>query len=112
MWHGGMDARGAAIDRATYYEELLDEQAESGLSVAEFAEEAGVSAATLYAWRRRLRGQGRTPKVLEVDVVDEESAASRSQAVTLHVDDRFRIELSGDFDEGALVRLLRVLDRC
>lgn len=97
---------------AAYYGELLAEQEGSGLSVTEFAEEAGVSAATLYAWRRRLRGRAGKAKLLEVDVIEGGSEASGSQFVTLEVDERFRIELPGDFDEDALMRLLGVLDRC
>ena len=37
-----------------WYGAALDDQATSGLSVAEYAEGIGVTAATLYQWRRRL----------------------------------------------------------
>lgn len=102
----------ASSELARYYAELLAEQEESGLSVSVFAEEAGVSAATLYSWRRRLGCRKEKPALVEVDVVRRTASASSPAGVTLHLDDRFRIELPSDFDEDTLLRLLRLLDRC
>lgn len=104
-------------EREEHYAILLDEQEESGLSVTAFAEEAGLSAATLYSWRRRL---GRaTPReggvaLLEVRVDDEEDdeVQETSGRMVVAMADGTRIELEADFDESALARLLSVLDRC
>jgi transposase-like protein len=52
-----MDGRRGSAGLAAHYAQLLAAQAGSGLSVTTFAEQAGVSAATLYSWRRRLRGR-------------------------------------------------------
>jgi transposase-like protein len=105
---------GAGSDLAKYYQELLEEQARSGLSVTEFAEGVGVSAATLYLWRRRLAGSANRAEVgdlLEVQVTDDESGG-RGRPMVLAIDGRLRIELEADFDAGALERLLRLLSRC
>jgi transposase-like protein len=104
-------------DLAEHYRALLAEQARSELSVTEFAGEVGLSAATLYAWRRRLSGsraQDREPgrELLEVQIADGERPAARPSPVVLTVDGRLRIELEADFDDGALERLLRLLSRC
>jgi transposase-like protein len=99
-------------DLAAYYDDLLEEQEDRGLSMAEFAEEVGVSAATLYSWRLRLRGQGQQAKLLEVDLVEGESRTRKQGAFTLKVSDRISLEVPSDFDEGALARLLGLLDRC
>jgi transposase-like protein len=102
-------------EREAHYASLLDEQEGSGLSVAAFAEDAGLSVATLYSWRRRL---GRaTPRdngvaLLEVRVDDEGEALEVPGRMTVEVADGTRIELEADFDESALERLLGVLDRC
>ena len=37
-----------------WYSAILEDQESSGLSVAEYADKVGLSAATLYQWRRRL----------------------------------------------------------
>ena len=42
---------------AGWYSAVLEEQASSGLSIAEYADELGVTATTLYQWRRRLGPQ-------------------------------------------------------
>ena len=54
-------ARHALVDRPAerskligWYRQALREQEASGLSVTAYAESIGVTAATLYAWRRRL----------------------------------------------------------
>lgn len=106
---------GGRSDLAEYYRGLLDEQAESELSVSEFAEEVGVSAATLYSWRRRLgdsAGEGEARDLIEVQVAGDEAVLRRGASIVLTVDGRLRIELEADFDDGALERLLRVLSRC
>lgn len=102
-----MDGQRGSEDLAAYYVELLEEQTESGLSVTAFAEQVGVSAATLYSWRRRLQGGGRRARLLEVEVVSEE----RREPMTLEVG-RFRIAVRPDFDDRALQRLVVALQRC
>ena len=105
----------ARTEREEHYATLLDEQEESGLSVVAFAEDAGLSAATLYSWRRRL---GRaTPRdsgvaLLEVCVDGDGEVDETSGRMVVATVDGTRIELDADFDESALERLLGVLDRC
>lgn len=106
---------GGRSDLAEYYRGLLEEQAESELSVSEFAEEVGVSAGTLYSWRRRLADfaeEGEAGDLIEVQVSDDEAVLRRGASIALRVDGRLRIELEADFDDGALERLLHVLSRC
>lgn len=109
-WDGGMDGGAGSEELAAYYAGLLEEQAVSGQSVTDFAEEAGVSAGTLYSWRRRLRSQSEGARLLEVDLV-EVPVETREERLALQVG-RFRIEVPSDFDEGALARLVRSLERC
>jgi len=99
-------------DLGEYYRALLEEQAESDLSVTEFAEEVGVSAATLYSWRRRLADLGEAKDLIEVQVTGDGVELQRGASITLMIDGRLRIELETDFDDGALERLLRILSRC
>ncbi len=103
----------ARTELEEHYAALLDEQEESGLSVSAFAEQEGLSAATLYSWRRRLRrstAQNSTVPLVEVCVDDEVDPPPVQMVVV--ISDGTRIELSPDFDESALERLLGVLDRC
>ena len=101
-------------DREAYYEVLLNGQEESGMSVAAFAKEMGMSAATLYSWKRRLgqpRG-GEGSALLEVCVRDEGKSTQLSGRMIVSLACGTRIELDADFDESALERLLGVVLRC
>jgi transposase-like protein len=111
--------RGGDDELAACYGELLELQEESGLSVARFAEHAGLTPATLYAWRRRL---GRRPARQEerlatalVEVVpteDDPRELGISGRMVLGLGRGLRVELDPDFDPKALERLLTVLARC
>lgn len=77
----------------------------SGLSVAAYARQAGVNEVTLRSWRRRLRARA------EGDVSFVEVAPTAPPSTLLVLEARgWRVEVPGDFDEQALVRLLGVLE--
>jgi hypothetical protein len=98
-----------------WYSSILDLQARSGLNMRDFAAGAGVSAWSLYQWRRRLSGAvGRhdepAPRLVEVAVAQKEP----SQADCLHVRLRcgHRVDVPSDFDSDGLRRLIEVLESC
>lgn len=101
-------------DLVRWYEALLERHAESGLSVAEFAARAGVSAWTLYQWRRRLsedtESQAASPRLVEVSVAP--AAEARSSGLAVELRSGHRIEVGGDFDGHDLKRLIGVLESC
>ena len=104
---------------ARWYAEALAEQAASGLSVAEYAEEVGVSASTLYEWRRRLarregEEQSRSPfGLVEVTIEGEQGASSRETGnLVVSLEGGRRIEVPRGFDGAELRRLVKVLESC
>ena len=48
-------ARQANEDRKQFWRNLIERQLASGLSIARFCEQAGVSANSFFVWKRRLR---------------------------------------------------------
>lgn len=97
----------------TYHRALLREQVRSGQTVRDFAADRGLSAATLYAWRRRLglthaRGGGR---LLEVAVTDSPATAA-GRGLRLELFGRHRLELPADLSDDELLRVLRALAAC
>ncbi len=65
------------VELGSWYASILEEQAWSGQSVTEFAAGAGISAWTLYEWRRRLSRavngrEAQTARLVEVAVVQKE----------------------------------------
>ena len=84
----------------------------SGESAAEFAAHVGVNAMTVCRWRRELRGAARQVSSAALAKIVEVRPARQP------ADDRFEVRLAGgrcvsvppSFDDGALERLLRVLE--
>lgn len=112
------DATGARPSRredlAAWYRSLLERQAASGLSVTDFAATAGVSAWTLYEWRRRLDDiashRGTTPQLVEVSVVS--SSPPTSAGISVELRSGHRLDVRAGFDDHELRRLIVVLESC
>lgn len=100
---------------AAWYESVLEEQEQSGLSVTEFAEEIGVTASTLYQWRRRLttpsrRTGGVASGLVRVQVARGGEALRGTLVVRLN--SGRGIEVPRGFDPEELSRLIEVLEAC
>jgi transposase-like protein len=99
---------------AAWYREALAAQESSGHNVSEFAEAIGVSAATLYLWRRRFAGSLPVPTtsrgLLEVQVGPGVDA--RRELFTVRLVDGNEIVVPAAFDADALRRILEVLQPC
>jgi hypothetical protein len=46
-------------EREMYWQDLIDRQGASRQSIADFCQDEGISTASFYAWRHRLRSPGR-----------------------------------------------------
>jgi hypothetical protein len=93
---------------------LLLELEESGETVVAFANRRGVSAQTVYGWKKRRKppGDQRSKREL-VRVMVAGSEPATSIAYELVLDGFGTIRVPSGFDEGDLVRLLRALrERC
>lgn len=111
------------FDRAGYYRGLLAEQKESGQSLKSFAASRGVSAWTLYGWRRRLglggkgkrrRGSKRAEakgSLLAVKVLGGVPIGEQYSFEVLVRGER-RIRVRGGFDADELGRLIALIEKC
>jgi len=102
---------------ARWYAEALADQVSSGLSVSEYANEIGVTASTLYQWRRRLTegsgGERQTRKPFGlVEVTIQEDSTAPGGTLVVRVGGDRRIEVPRGFDDADLRRLLTVLESC
>ncbi len=90
-------ARRSDSGRAAFWRELIERRRHSGLSVAQFCGEAGVSTASFYLWQRKLRGgsaarrQARpdrreTSQLVPVRIVPDAPASHSDSAGMLEVD--------------------------
>lgn len=100
---------------AAWYGAVLEEQAESGLSLNAYADLVGVSAWTLYDWRRRLERGEDAPAQQRTLVEVAVSAPAESSAPGLAVqvcDGRRTIVVPAGFDDEDLRRVVAVLESC
>lgn len=105
-----------------WYRSLLDEHEASGLSLAEFAEVAGVSTTSLVRWRRRLERTGgpaaRPHRLVEVHVADPgpppavPTSGQLDRPFTVHLAGERRIDVGAGFDAEELRRLVEALEAC
>ena len=102
-----------------WYSAALSAQAASGLSVTDYAELIGVTAATLYQWRRRLAAAGDDApapgNLVEVTIARPTPSAISSSRNNLLVrigDGRRSIEVPRAIEADDLRRLIAVLESC
>jgi hypothetical protein len=104
-------------DLPAWYAAALVAPAASGLSVADYAAEIGVTPVTLYQWRRRLeRDAGNKPtpgRLVEVTVARSTPPGSSSPNLIVRlVAGRRDIEVPPGFDSHDLRRLITTIEQC
>ncbi len=110
-------ARRAArtADLESHYSQLLASHASSGLSLRRFAALHGVSAWTLYGWRRRLSSKSTItpiaePQLIAVDVTRAQPGSASTYEIALPGGACLR--LPRDFEACRVAELLEVLRPC
>jgi hypothetical protein len=106
-------------DREVHWRGVLERQAASGLSVADFCQQELVSAPSFYSWRRRLQEQeetGNPPVRRPATVVSSRQllpvhieSGGPAAAVRILFPQGVSLETSASIDEGRLSALLRAL---
>ncbi len=105
-------------DLPAWYAAALADQAHRGLSMTDYADELGVTPATLYQWRRRLSAEVEpefeTPASLGLIEVCVEGAAPTEPGAPIVVRlGRGRyVEVPPRFEDDDLIRLIELLERC
>ena len=105
-------------DLLRWYAEALDKQSSSGLSIAEYAEGLGVTAATLYQWRRRLSAERDDDRLARgrfglVEVaVERKEAQEDGGTFVVRLDHDRGLEVPRKFADAELRRLITLLESC
>ena len=116
----------AKPDREAFWRKLIDRHATSRLSVDELCRQAGVSTASFYAWRRRLRSARNTkakPSLVPVRIVadcggaDDHGAGDHGAPITVELVETsthapaVRVSIPRGCDEESIRRVLRAVLR-
>jgi len=107
-------------ERAAWYASALEAQASSGMSMTQFAAKMGVTAVTLYHWKRRLSNRANDASepsttlpsgLIQVALNDCAAAATPSMFI-IRLSSKRSVEVPQDFDAEALEQLLGILEAC
>ena len=90
---------------ADQWRRLIEQHERSGLTVTAFCERAGVSAASFYGWRRKLRDE-----VTFAEVTLSTQAPSDGGGIELRLPGRRCVVVRPGFDRRTLLDLLDVLE--
>jgi transposase-like protein len=92
------------------WREVLERQRASGLSVAAFCRRHGLSAASLYAWRRRLSVAAPGPAFVEAKLTDVPAPAEAAGVVEVWLRGGRRVRVGSGFDPQLLKELVAALE--
>ncbi len=112
-------ARKRSAEKESQWQDLVDRQAESGLSVRAFCEQEGVSEKSLYFWRRELprrkrrkrqfaRGKSSTTTAIDFIPVQVSGLAAGMELVHPL---GYQIRIDGRVDPVMLRQLLDILEQ-
>jgi transposase-like protein len=90
---------------------LLSQLERSGASVREFAREQGVSAWTVYSWRKRFDRRAPGRRGPRADLVEIRPGGLRTTAIEIAFADA-SVRVAPGFDDGELIRVLRAVRSC
>ena len=95
-------------DRTSYWQKLIQAQAESGLSAAAFCKDNQINPQRFYFWRQRFKDQS---DVSEGGAFLELVPSSKIQAsgIRIRLDERLSIELERHFDPHILRNAINAL---
>lgn len=108
-------------EKERYWEDMLNRQAASGLSIRRFCAKQGISQPSFYAWRRRLRAEKNdvSPATLQPGGCEPSSVSDfiplkmvqATGTVEIVHPDGCRVRVSGEVDVPVLLHVLEALDR-
>ena len=114
-------AKTSSADRRRFWQELFAKREALGLSVAQVCQEAGVSQATFYAWRKRLqssrqtsaavgsrRGRTKTASPLvPVRIVPDRTDADRTRTMIVELPGAVRVQIPPGCDASTIQAVLQ-----
>lgn len=106
------DGKAAKEDAAARWRKLIEQQRQSELSVSAYCRERGVSAASFFAWRRRLAGVAGVAGFKAVKLTAQRPGAEGrcDGAIELCLPGGHRLVVRRGFDRDLLIELIGALE--
>jgi len=98
-------------EQHTYWQGIIDKQAASGLTKAEFFKLNNITSSTYYYWFKKINTQGKPKcnRILPV-VIAPSSPISSQQTVELLLPNGYQLSFDGAIDPSYLKQILTVLN--
>ena len=93
------------------WRQLIDEQRSSGLTVAAYCLERGITQGSFYTWKRRLRAPAKPNRLSKpsfVEVKPPKTSATGAIEICLHSERRLLVRRG--FDRDLLIEVVRALE--
>jgi hypothetical protein len=111
-------AKQTRASRREYWQQTIQRQQASGLSIQRFCRREHLATATFFQWKRRFRQASPGPEASEaaavnfaaVRIVPEASAATPTGTIEIVLGRDRRIRLAGPLDKATLADVLAVLE--
>ena len=111
-------SREGRVERARYWQGLIEEHSQSSLSVLEFCQERKIASTSFYQWRTRLRheaeqSESHVPALLPVKIVsapEEHSKPAARSCIQVLTPSGICLTVSGTTSEADLIKVLRAID--
>ena len=111
-------SREGRVERARYWQGLIEEHSRSGLSVLEFCQERKIASTSFYQWRTRLRheaeqSESHVPALLPVKIVsapEEHRMPAARSCIQVLTPSGICLTVSGSTTETDLIKVLRAID--
>jgi len=98
-------------DGATYWQKLVQEQAESGVNAAAFCKDHQINPQRFYSWRCRLKVESDATKERGAFLELVPSSKLQGSGIRIRLDQRLSIELERGFDPCTLRNAIDALCR-
>ena len=96
-------------DRTTYWQKLIQAQAESGFSAAAFCKDHQINPQRFYFWRRRFEDESDARKGRDAFLELVPSSKMQASGIRIRLDERLSIELERHFDPCTLRNAISAL---
>jgi hypothetical protein len=96
---------------AEQWRQIIDGQRGSGLTVAAYCQERGVTEGSFYTWKQRLRSQAKPKRLSKPAFVEVTSpSAETSGSIEIHLRGERRLLARRGFDRELLIELIHTLE--
>ncbi|MCA1742754.1 MAG: IS66 family insertion sequence element accessory protein TnpB [Desulfonatronovibrio sp.] len=104
-------ASSKSLSRSEFWAEHLRKQKQSGLSKIGYIRKHGLSKHAFYYWSKKLDSENRPQNsIVPLGIKLIQPRQCDYQPISIHVSNRFKLDIAGDFDPVIVGKLVKTLE--